>query len=284
MTYKRADRPGWPRLRAQRFVCQRISEERVSGYVTLLDMVEVTEPLVVTHKDQSIRIADAGYSWLQIFPEGANYTHTTMFDAEGQPVQEYIDLIAEQGLDDAGIPWYDDLYLDIAWIPEGSPLLLDQEELEAAHAIGAITQEQYDMARGETARLLVALALGEYMLPEVTRACYPALRAALDASDAASPATSVETPTIIADVPASADEVATPLPAAEDTVTGDESTAAADAELTASAAPIDTIEEAAQDAAPTDHSVHEKHEEHVEVVTQMAEPPTEPVEPLEKDE
>jgi len=183
MTYKRADRPGWPRLRARRFVCQRIGDEHLSGYVTLLRMVEVAEPLWVTHHEQRVCIADTGYSWLQIFPEGASHTHTTMFDAEGQPVQDYIDLVAEQGVAEDGIPWYDDLYLDIAWIAESAPLLLDQEELEAAHAIGAITQEQYDLARGEAARLLVALTLGDYRLPEIARACYPALSAALDASE-----------------------------------------------------------------------------------------------------
>jgi predicted RNA-binding protein associated with RNAse of E/G family len=183
MTYKRADRPGWPRLRARRFVCQRIGDENLSGYVTLLRMVEVAEPLWVTHHDQRVCIADAGYSWLQIFPEGASHTHTTMFDAEGQPVQDYIDMVAEQGVAEDGIPWYDDLYLDIAWIAESAPLLLDQEELEAARAIGAITQEQYDLARGEAAQLLVALTLGDYRLPEIARACYPALSAALDASE-----------------------------------------------------------------------------------------------------
>jgi len=179
MTYKRADRPGWPRLRAQRFICQRIADGRVNGYATLLQMLEVAEPLWVMHHERRICIADNGYSWLQLFPEGANYTHTTMFDADGQPVQEYIDLVAEQGVGEDGIPWYDDLYLDIAWIPEGTPILLDQEELDAAHAIGAVTDEQYELARGETARLLVAVALGDYTLPEVTRACYPALKAAL---------------------------------------------------------------------------------------------------------
>jgi predicted RNA-binding protein associated with RNAse of E/G family len=183
MTYKRADRPGWPRLRAQRFICQRIADGRVNGYATLLRMLEVAEPLWVPHHEQRICIADAGYSWLQLFPEGANYTHTTMFDADGQPVQEYIDLVAEQGVDEDGIPWYDDLYLDIAWIPEGAPLLLDQEELEAAHAIGAVTDEQYELARGEAARLLVAIALGDYTLPEVTRACYPALKAAMEVAE-----------------------------------------------------------------------------------------------------
>ncbi len=183
MTYKRADRPGWPRLRAQRFICQRIADGRVNGYATLLRMIEVAEPLWVSHHDQRVCIADAGYAWLQLFPEGANYTHTTMFNADGQPVQEYIDLVAEQGVDEDGTPWYDDLYLDITWIPEGTPILLDQEELEAAFAIEAITEEQYELARGEAARLLVAVALGDYTLPEVTRACYPALKAALEVAE-----------------------------------------------------------------------------------------------------
>lgn len=201
MTYKRADRRLWPRLRAQRFICQRVRDAHVTGYATLLHMVEVAEPLWVTHHEQRVCIADAGYSWLQIFPEGAHYTHTTMFDAGGQPVQEYIDLVAEQGIGEDGVPWYDDLYLDITWIPDGTPLLLDQEELEAAHVIGAITQEQYDLARGETARLLVALTLGDYPLPVLTRACYPTLRAALD--DLAGPSeTSGETPPAPAAIPA----------------------------------------------------------------------------------
>jgi predicted RNA-binding protein associated with RNAse of E/G family len=194
MTYKRADRPGWPRLRARRFVCQRVGDGPVNGYVTLLHMLEVTEPLWVTHHDKRICIADAGYSWLQIFPEGASHTHTTMFDAEGQPVQDYIDLVAEQGVTEDGVPWYDDLYLDITWIAESSPLLLDQEELEAARAIDAITQEQYELARGEAARLLVALTLGDYRLPEIARACYPALRAALDAASQIEQAEHVEQP------------------------------------------------------------------------------------------
>ncbi len=217
MTYKRADRLGWPRLRAQRFICQPIADARVSGYATLLHMVEVAEPLWVMHNEQRVLIADAGYSWLQIFPEGTNYTHTTMFNPKGQPVQEYIDIVAEHGVDDDGIPWYDDLYLDITWIPEGSPLLLDQEELEAAHAIGAITQEHYDLARGETARLLVALALGDYTLPELARALYPTLRAALDET-----ATAPETTPEVTDDTAAA--VATP----EDSITREDPIATED--------------------------------------------------------
>lgn len=271
MTYKRADRPGWPRLRARRFVCQRIGDEHLSGYVTLLRMVEVAEPLWVTHHEQRVCIADAGYSWLQIFPEGASHTHTTMFDAEGQPVQDYIDLVAEQGVAEDGVPWYDDLYLDITWIPESAPLLLDQEELEAAHAIGAITQEQYDLARGEAARLLVALTLGDYRLPEIARACYAALSAALDASEQIAQAGQAE-PTGAADESAepAAAEVAVASGESDESDESDEAIEAAQAVAASGETPADEADEAAQ-ATPTDDGMQA-----TELPEQSAEQPEQP--------
>jgi uncharacterized protein len=220
MTYKRADRPGWPRLRAQRFVYQRVTDAAFTGYVSLLRMEEVAEPLWVMHGDQKVCIADAGYSWLQVFPDDAHHTHTTMFNPDGQPVQEYIDVIAEQGVGDDGIPWYDDLYLDLTWIPDGTPLLLDQEELEAAHAIQAISQEQYDLARGEVARLLVALTLGEYCLAEIAHACYPILKAELDA-ESMMPSPASETP----GAEETAEAETTETRAAAETATADGATA-----------------------------------------------------------
>jgi uncharacterized protein len=222
MTYKRADRLGWPRLRAQHFITQRLADGPIVGYASLLKMTEVAEPLVVTHHEQQVCIADNGYSWLQIFPEGAHYTHTTMFDAQGQPVQDYIDLVAEHGIDDAGIPWYDDLYLDLAWIPDGSPLLLDQDELEAAHAIGAVTQEQYDLARGETAQLLVALTLGEYTLPDVARAYYPTLLATLDERETLAAEADAALPKDEPDAPDAPVEQAEAVPTSDETIASDE--------------------------------------------------------------
>jgi predicted RNA-binding protein associated with RNAse of E/G family len=281
MTYKRADRPGWPRLRAQRFVCQRIGDEHVSGYVTLLRMVEVAEPLWVTHHEQRVCIADVGYSWLQIFPEGASHTHTTMFDAEGQPVQDYIDLVAEQGVAEDGVPWYDDLYLDITWIAESAPLLLDQEELEAAHAIGAISQEQYDLARGEAAQLLVALTLGDYRLPEIARACYPALSAALDASEQIAQAGQAESaePTELTEPAEAAEESAEPA-AAEVAVANDESGEAAEASQAVEVAvetPADEANEAEQaaQASSTDDTAQAPEQ------TEQTEQPEPTVEPSE---
>lgn len=280
MTFKRADRPGWPRLRAQRFICQRIGDEHLSGYVTLLRMVEVAEPLWVTHHEQRICIADAGYSWLQIFPEGASHTHTTMFDAEGQPVQDYIDMVAEQGVAEDGVPWYDDLYLDITWIAESAPLLLDQEELEAAHAIGAITQEQYDLARGEAAQLLVALTLGDYRLPEIARACYPALSAALDASEQIEQAGQVES----AKPTEAAEESAEPAAAtASVTVESDESGEAAESSQAVEVA-VETPAAEVAEAAEATEADEAAQATSTDGAAQAAEQPEQPAAQSERDE
>ena len=60
-----------------------------------------------------------------------------------------------------------DLFLDV-WRPcDGACVLLDEEELEAAHAHGWVDQATYDRARAEAASLLAAAATGSWPPPIV---------------------------------------------------------------------------------------------------------------------
>jgi predicted RNA-binding protein associated with RNAse of E/G family len=61
------------------------------------------------------------------------------------------------GVDERGVPCYEDLYLDIVISPEGETLLLDVDELDEALRLGEITQSQYDFAWHEASALLDAL-------------------------------------------------------------------------------------------------------------------------------
>jgi len=58
----------------------------------------------------------------------------------------YIDMIAAQGVGEDGIPWFDDLYLDLVVFPDGRIHVDDMDELEAALAEGDITKEQFELA------------------------------------------------------------------------------------------------------------------------------------------
>ena len=165
---KFADRADWRRVTGRRFSVSRHETAEFTGYLTLLCIDEVREPLYLEEGALRVCVADCGFSWLQHFPAGTNYTLTTMFDAQGGVVQWYIDICRSHGVDERGIPWFDDLYLDIVVTPGGRVQLLDAEELDEALHTGAISQEDYAFARGAARAVLTALDRGEFPLLQLS--------------------------------------------------------------------------------------------------------------------
>lgn len=157
MKIRSADRLDWQRILARRFIARRIDTPDYHGYATLLRIDEMSEPLYATFGQQRVRIADRGYDWLQHFPDGAHYALLAAFDEQGELVQWYIDIVGRMGVDERGVPWYEDLYLDIVISPEGETLLLDMDELDEALRLGEVTQSLYDFAWREASTLLDAL-------------------------------------------------------------------------------------------------------------------------------
>lgn len=160
---KYGDRSNWPRILERRYAQTYLDDKGFKGYVSLIDMVKVKEPLVVTYGDNNIYIVDEGYKWLLQFPFQQNHSVTTTFDTEGNIVQWYIDICVENGVED-GIPYTDDLFLDIVVLPTGEVLLLDEEELEEALASGVISIELYELAWEEAKRLIALIQKDEFTL------------------------------------------------------------------------------------------------------------------------
>jgi uncharacterized protein len=152
-----ADRADWQRLLAKQFIVRRIDTPDYHGYVTLLHIDAMSEPFSVTFGPQRVCVADQGYDWLQHFPDGAHYALLAAFDPQGELVQWYIDIVAGTGIDERGIPWWNDLYLDIVVSPSGETLLLDVDELDTALREGAVTPGEYNFAWREASTLLSVL-------------------------------------------------------------------------------------------------------------------------------
>ena len=157
MKIRSAGRSDWERILARRFAVKRINTPEYHGSATLLRIDEVSEPLYVTFGEQRICIVDRGYDWLQHFPDGAHYALLAAFDERGELVQWYIDVVGRVGVDERGVPWYEDLYLDIVISPQGETLLLDVDELDEALRQGEVPQSQYNFAWHEASVLLDAL-------------------------------------------------------------------------------------------------------------------------------
>lgn len=154
MKRRSANRIEWKRVLERQFDVVHIESAEFTGYVTRLVLSRLSEPFYREVLGHSLCLADSGYCWLQHFPEGARHTVTTMVDRSGNVVQWYIDVCASHGIDGDGIPWFDDLYLDIVLLPSGGLALLDQDELETARIGKMVTQAQYELAWEEARTLL----------------------------------------------------------------------------------------------------------------------------------
>ncbi|KAA0548155.1 DUF402 domain-containing protein [Bacillus sp. BGMRC 2118] len=146
MKMKYADRKDWKRITEKSWKSFLRKGYYFHGWVSILQISKVREPLTVNYHDQNVKLADAGYTWVQYFPKGESYTITVMLNESNEVVQWYIDICLNHGVTEKNVPWYRDLYLDIIIFPNNTWFLVDEDELETALKLGIITKKEYDYA------------------------------------------------------------------------------------------------------------------------------------------
>ncbi|WP_252503814.1 DUF402 domain-containing protein [Sporosarcina sp. Marseille-Q4943] len=165
---KFGSRYDWKRIVERGYVEKYISTSQFEGYITLLQIHNVTEPLYKNYRGRSVCIADKGYSWLQHFPDGKQFSVTTMFDSTGQIVQWYIDICRKNGYCSTNGPWMDDLFLDLIVLPSGEIIEKDIDELGAALDSQIITYDEFELAWTEFDRIKTMVAENSFELLEMT--------------------------------------------------------------------------------------------------------------------
>ena len=145
---KIADLSDWNRKMRVTYLQMQVAEDNYNGYVTRVQFDDVEEPIWYQPEEisKSYLLVDDGYVWLQYFPNGANYAVTTVIDPDGMLVHHYVDIHTGSGMTPEGVPYFDDLFLDLVVLPSGKSYVLDAEELEEAKELAVITAEQYDLA------------------------------------------------------------------------------------------------------------------------------------------
>ncbi len=175
MKRKLGSHPGWWRVLARRYTVARADGAHggYAGVISLYSFQRVAEPLWKPLAGQPALLADDGFAWLQFYPahtgmiEMEAYSVTAMIAPDGAIAQWYIDICAGIGLTPEGIPWHDDLYLDLVTTGRGDVEVLDERELDEALAAGAITPEEHQAAwRGV-----------HILAPHVRRTALPEMRA-----------------------------------------------------------------------------------------------------------
>lgn len=165
---KFGNRSDWKRLLDKDVIHTTFDTEDFKGTVSLVKINKVTSPLNVQYEHKQICIAGDGYIWLQHFPTKEHYSLTTMFDAEGEIVQWYIDICLENGIEN-DVPWMDDLFLDIIIFPTGEVILKDVDELSEALSQGVIDERLYQLAWNEKNKIEGLIKQGKFNILNLAR-------------------------------------------------------------------------------------------------------------------
>ncbi len=168
MKRKYADRPNWRRVEAHSFIAARVETPAFCGVASLYSIHQVREPLYKPIAGVQTLLADDGFRWLQLYSDreaSQNYVVTAMYDAQRRLVQWYIDVCSCHGVDHRGVPWHDDLYLDVIASDHGAVEILDAADLEAAFDTDVVLLSAYLLAWREVHRLAPQVRGGT--LPEM---------------------------------------------------------------------------------------------------------------------
>jgi hypothetical protein len=130
-----------------------VNNDFFKGYIGVIEIENVTEPQIWKFNGEDIIVCDKGKKWVSILPHDDFYCITAMLNEKNEILLWYIDMIAEQGIDKDGIPYFYDLYLDLVVYPNGTIIVDDMDELEDALSTKDITLEQYNLAINTSQKL-----------------------------------------------------------------------------------------------------------------------------------
>lgn len=162
MKRKYLDMRGWRRVEKRREKIMRMENAAFCGYAAAIWRDKVKGPFVKSIFGHQLALADAGYLWVQL-PDGKNWALTVMYNERREVIQFYFDITRQNTVPGDGRPCFDDLYLDVVFLPDGSSLLLDEDELDGALQQGEISKEQAAMARQQAQVILQKGEMRELM-------------------------------------------------------------------------------------------------------------------------
>lgn len=125
-----------------------------NGDIALIKFNKMHEPYVV--EDINLCMANDDYKWLEFYDYNKKYRLTAMYNEKNEIVEWYFDIARKIGKEN-GMPYEDDLYLDVVVTPDGNIILLDEDELKDAFNRFEVNKTDYDMAYKEANNLMKIL-------------------------------------------------------------------------------------------------------------------------------
>lgn len=143
---KSLHRDEWKSITKKKIKTIQVKENYFDGVVSLMTILEVSQPMVISYPSYQITIVDKDYQWLQFAPRGKNWWLTVLYDNFGNLIESYFDITKQNDFDDEDNPTFIDMRLDVVISKDRGVLLLDEDELKEALDEKLITKEEYEFA------------------------------------------------------------------------------------------------------------------------------------------
>ncbi len=155
MQKKYMSRGEWKNVLRKKQITEDITVCGKKGRISLIKILEVTEPFKRELDGDTVILCDEGYWWLQLALEGGRSWYTVMFDDKGRFIQVYCDIT--DGNQMAEDPCFLDMYLDYV-VHRGRIYELDRTELESAFIEKKIGLKEFERALSEGRRVYQLLS------------------------------------------------------------------------------------------------------------------------------
>ena len=134
------------------------------GDIYFYKFIDVKDKILIPNRKC---IMDINYKWLEFYDYSSKIKLTAIYDENSEIIEWYFDIAREIGKDN-GIPYEDDLYLDVVVTPSGEVALLDEDELKEAYNKREMTREEFENAYKEAEKLMNKLKNNKDKLKEYT--------------------------------------------------------------------------------------------------------------------
>lgn len=135
-----------------------MDNELFKGWVALNYLTDGEERFWEYEKSGRVPVCGKGMIWLTLIPDDKKRCIGAYIKPDRRVSVWYVDVIEETGIDEDGIVYYIDKYLDVILTPQGDVIVQDREELDAAYASGELSDFQYEEALKEGELIINELA------------------------------------------------------------------------------------------------------------------------------
>ena len=142
-----ANRQNDSNILSKKFKMMNSQDPYFKGKITLIQVEKVKKQFVAKRPNgESDLIIDNNYKILTFFPETGSYCFSAMYNNNCKILQWYFDILKGNCKYNLGIPYGEDMYLDIVALPNGEFYTLDENELEDALSKKLITKKDFTNA------------------------------------------------------------------------------------------------------------------------------------------